>query len=170
MQHSFTLIHWYGPFELSEVIESDWGKGKGLYIATGKTKGSRKDSSVQYCGITDRSYANRFKEHEILPEINRELQIWLGEVVVSPYPSRNSAKLKEPERLITYYLDFDIDLLNTKNLLATPEVGTLVNYWFKKDKTLRSRKPREIKALPDVISWDGEELHFGQLKIKDYEE
>ena len=38
MKHSFTLIHWYGPFELSEVIESDWGKESGLYLFTGKQK------------------------------------------------------------------------------------------------------------------------------------
>ncbi|WP_373777126.1 hypothetical protein [Glaesserella sp.] len=171
MQHTFTLIHWFGPFTLDEVINSDWGREKGLYIATGKTKGSRSDSSIQYCGITDRPYSNRFKNHDTLPNITRELQIWLGDVVVSPYPSRNSTKLKEPERLLTYYLDFELNLLNKKNLNSKPEIGTLVNYWFKKDRTLRARKPIEMNDLPDVISWDGEVFRSGKLSIHydDYE-
>ena len=47
MKHSFTLIHWYGPFELSEVIESDWGKESGLYLFTGKQK-DETESQIQY--------------------------------------------------------------------------------------------------------------------------
>ena len=55
MKHSFTLIHWYGPFELSEVIESDWGKESGLYLFTGKQK-DETESQIQYCGISEQSY------------------------------------------------------------------------------------------------------------------
>ena len=84
MQHSFTLIHWYGPFELSEVIESDWGKERGLYLFTGKRKEDT-ESQIQYCGIAVQSYASRFKAHHKHWKIESEREVWLGIIESTPY-------------------------------------------------------------------------------------
>lgn len=175
IDHNFTLIHWCGPFTLDEVITSEWGNKEGLYIATGKIKRSRADSSIQYCGISESedgiiSYATYFQERAVLHKIspiNRELQIWLGDVIISRL---NFDKFIDPERLIILYLGSKLKLLNSKNSFSNhPQYGTIVNYWFNKDGTLRTRKSREMRDLPDVISWDGKVFRFSNLSITNYE-
>lgn len=165
MQHSFTLIHWYGPFELSEVIESDWGKEKGLYLFTGKRKEDR-ESQIQYCGIAVQSYASRFKAHHKYWKIENEKKVWLGLIESTPYPDMNGAYLaylKEPERLLTYYLQAP---LNSRNRTLQPRPMTVINYWFDKNGTLRQKRNHVAQqGMPSVISWDGGQWHLGDLKI-----
>ena len=170
MKHSFTLIHWYGPFELSEVIESDWGKESGLYLFTGKQK-DETESQIQYCGISEQSYASRFKTHHKHWKIDSEREVWLGIIESTPYPHMNGAYLaylKEPERLLTYYLQAP---LNEKNRILKPRPMTVINYWFTKDKELRRKNVHVAQqGMHRVISWDGENWHLGDLKIVSDEE
>ena len=165
MQHSFTLIHWYGPFELSEVIESDWGKERGLYLFTGKRKEDT-ESQILYCGIAVQSYASRFKAHHKYWKIENEKKVWLGLIESTPYPNMNGAYLaylKEPERLLTYYLQAP---LNSKNRTLQPRPMTVINYWFDKNGTLRQKRNHVAQQnMPSVVSWDGEQWHLGDLKI-----
>ena len=65
------------------------------------------ESQIQYCGISEQSYASRFKTHHKHWKIDSEREVWLGIIESTPYPHMNGAYLaylKEPERLLTYYL------------------------------------------------------------------
>ena len=104
MKHSFTLIHWYGPFELSEVIESDWGKESGLYLFTGKQK-DETESQIQYCGISEQSYASRFKTHHKHWKIDSEREVWLGIIESTPYPHMNGAYLAYLKEVTTVHTE-----------------------------------------------------------------
>ncbi|OOF43376.1 hypothetical protein [Rodentibacter trehalosifermentans] len=170
MQHPFTLIHWFGPFSLDEILEnSEWGRKTGLYLGIGKTKGSRNDSEILYCGISEQSYASRFKNHHKLPFITREQEIWLGQIISTPYPSNNGAYkayLKEPERLLTYFMQPE---LNDKNTILVPRAGTVLNCWFKQNGQPRKKRVSATHNLPDLISWDGNKWRSGNLTIEDNE-
>ncbi|HGO5824190.1 TPA: hypothetical protein ACK3JW_001899 [Mannheimia haemolytica] len=168
--HPFTLIHWFGPFRLDDILENnEWKWKTGLYLGIGKLKGSRKEREILYCGFCEQSYVSRFKNHHKLPFITREQEIWLGQVVSTPYPSNNGAYkayLKEPERLLTYFMQ---PALNDRNTILIPRVGTVLNYWFKPNGQSRKRRLSTTLNLPDIISWDGEKWRSGNLRIEDNE-
>ena len=165
MKHSFTLIHWFGPFELSEVVESDWGKKKGLYLFTGKQKDDR-ESQIQYCGFAAQSYRSRLSSHHKYWKIESEREVWLGLIESTPYPHMSGAYLaylKEPERLLTYYLQAP---LNEKNRVLQPRPMTVINYWFTKNKEPRINQVHVAQqGMHGVVSWDGKQWHLGDLKI-----
>lgn len=170
MQHPFSLIHWFGPFQLDEILENaEWKYKTGLYFATGKLKGSRSESEILYCGISEQSYSSRFKSHHKLPFITRELEIWLGQVISTPYPSHQGAYkayLKEPERLLTYFMQ---PILNDKNTISIPREGTVLNCWFKPNGQPRKNRLATTLNLPDLISWDGSQWRSGNLIIEENE-
>lgn len=78
MNHLTIKINWVGPYTPEDVATLD--DGNGLYLFTGKRKGQRSESHIQYFGITELAYRDRFKQHHKLPTINRDLGIWLGKV------------------------------------------------------------------------------------------
>ena len=94
---------------------------------TGKQK-DETESQIQYCGISEQSYASRFKTHHKHWKIDSEREVWLGIIESTPYPHMNGAYLaylKEPERLLTYYLQAP---LNEKNRILKPRPMTAVSY------------------------------------------
>jgi hypothetical protein len=73
------IIQWKGPYLDAQNIGGK--EGYGLYLLAGKIKFGR-NIDIQYCGITERTYKERFFEHQKskLTEINREQEIWIGNI------------------------------------------------------------------------------------------
>jgi len=69
-EHNTIIVNWKGPFTYDEIQENP-EMGNGLYLAAGKQKYER-ESLIQYCGITEGSFARRFKDHHKIPQITRE--------------------------------------------------------------------------------------------------
>ena len=55
------ILNWFGPKSFEEVL-ADRQSGNGLYLVTGKRPYER-ISKIQYCGITERGFAQRLKRH-----------------------------------------------------------------------------------------------------------
>ncbi|MEI6707837.1 MAG: hypothetical protein WCK96_11960 [Methylococcales bacterium] len=150
-------IHWKGVYSLDEVNKRE--DGNGLYLLAGKRKYKQEDSDIQYFGITEKKYKERFsdKNHPI-HDITRDLKIWLGEVI---YPQNFELKhLKTAEAIMIYYWQPN---LNTQNKPYPPRPTTIVSHWFKKDGSPRINQV--YKNLHDVMSWDGEYWRTGNLSV-----
>ena len=158
ISHTTVIINWHGPYSYFEIDENpDWSNG--LYLATGKLKYQR-EATIQYCGITEGSFAGRFKSHHKVHEINREQEFWLGTV---KYPSEVTRHFLEiAESIIIYFWQ---PTLNERKKSFPPKPITLVNQWFKKDGSPRFRQHTMCKHLSDVISWDGTLWRSGNLQI-----
>lgn len=153
------MISWRGPYHDRDEIGG--GDGYGLYLLTGKTKYSRY-SDIHYCGITERTFKKRLFEHQKtnLPVINRELEIWIGDIV---FPTKiNRMHLEDAEKMIIYFWK---PTLNERKHVALPEPTTVISYWFKADGTPRLRQKAIYKGLHDVLSWDGEYWRTGNLSV-----
>lgn len=156
--HTTVIVDWRGPFSYSE-IEVHPELGNGLYLATGKLKYER-ESTIQYCGITEGSFINRFKNHHKVHEINREQEFWLGKV---KYPAEASRYFLEmAESIIIYFWQPE---LNDRKKVMTPKPITLISKWFKKDSTPRLRQHSMCKNLDDVLSFDGTLWRSGNLQV-----
>lgn len=158
MSHTTIKIHWFGPF--GEVDLDDLNGGNGLYMFTGKKYNQRGDSEIQYFGITKNTYKGRFKNHHKLGEINRELGIWLGEII---YPSDHVRDhLEIAESIMIYFWQ---PQLNDRKKYTPPKPTTVISHWFTPDGRPRKNQMSIYKDLPDVISWDGEYWRVGNLKV-----
>lgn len=150
-------LHWRGPFTLDEV--QDMEDGNGLYLFTGKRPYER-EASIQYCGITEGQYRRRFANHQALEEINRDLQIWLGEVA---YPVEHTrTHLEIAEATIVYFWQPE---LNTQLKYRPPRPTTVISHWFKRDGTPRYNQQSIYSELYDVLCWDGDLWRTGNLKV-----
>ena len=157
MKHLTIIIHWKGPYTLDEIEEV--GGGKGLYLLTGKRKYNR-ENKIQYCGITASSYKKRFRDHHKLKRINRDLKIWLGEIV---YPERGTRKvLEEAERIIIYFWQ---PALNERKKVSLPNPTSVISHWFKRDGSPRINQLSIYKDLHDVLCWDGDYWRSGNLAV-----
>lgn len=155
-------VHWYGPFSEDDIPQLDGGNG--LYMLTGKRPYQRSDSEIQYFGITERSYRERFRNHPALGKINRDLNIWLGEIA---YPADHVRDhLETAESILIYFWKPE---LNTQMKFTCPYLPTtIVSHWYTADGRPRLRQQSIYKHLPDVISWDGVYWRTGNLSV--YEE
>ena len=157
-EHKTVILHWKGPFSFEE-IESRSDMGCGVYLATGKLR-HKKTKDIQYCGITERSFLKRLKNHHKVNEINREQEFWFAEIV---YPRKHSRTLLElAESIIIYFWQ---PTLNDRKKLSQPRQITLVNHWFKKDGSPRRNQHPMCKDLKDVLCWDGELWRTGNLNV-----
>ena len=152
-------IHWYGPFTEEDIPQLD--EGNGLYMLTGKRRYQRSDSEIQYFGITETSYRTRFRNHKALKEINRELNIWLGQVA---YPADHVREhLATAEGILIYFWKPE---LNTQMKFTCPtSPTTVVSHWYTADRRPRLRQQSIYKHLPDVICWDGAYWRTGNLSV-----
>ena len=158
MHHLTIKIHWRGPYSYQEVEMLN--DGNGLYLFAGKKKYQREESFIQYCGITEGLYRNRFKNHHKLFEINRELEIWLGDI---NYPTEHSRMhLETAESIIVYFWQ---PTLNDRKRFNPPYPTTIISHWFKKDGQPRFNQKRIYKYLSDVICWDGQYWRTGNLSV-----
>ena len=156
--HATIIVSWRGPLLYSEIEDNpDWGNC--LYLATGKLKHGR-ESTIQYCGITEGSLIKRLKNHHKVPKINREQEFWIGTVNYPNEPTRDN--LEMAEYIIVYFWQPE---LNERKKLSIRKPVSLINKWFKKDNSPRRRQHPICKDLSDVISWDGELWRTGNLKV-----
>jgi len=152
------IINWYGAYSFEE-IEQDKDFGNGIYLITGKRKHQR-NSEIQYCGITEDSFYNRIKTHHKKDFVFREQKFWLGEFL---YPKKiNRSVLETAEKIIIY---FWLPKLNQQKTVSPPEPTTVLNFWFKKDRTLRRNQLSIYRDLYDVLSWDGDFWRTGNLQV-----
>jgi len=159
MEQITIKINWYGPYTIDDTEYLDGGNG--LYMFTGKFKHQREDPEIQYFGITENSYKGRFKRHHKSPEINRDLNIWLGEI---DYPKEHIRQhLESAESIMVYFWD---PKLNEKKTLTQPKHSTtVISHWFTKDGNTRINQKGIYKNLPDVICWDGRYWRTGNLSV-----
>jgi hypothetical protein len=150
-------VHWHGPYSLDEAGESE--RGNGLYLFTGKRSYERNEQ-IQYCGITEGLYKNRFKQHHKLFEITRELGIWLGEIVYPQDPTRTHLEIAES--IIVYFWQPN---LNERKKVYPPKPTALISHWFKPDGAPRFNQLSIYADLHDVLCWDGELWRSGNLKV-----
>jgi len=152
------IVKWSGPYDYEEILESPKLEN-GLYLATGKLRYER-EAVIQYCGITEGSYATRFKSHHKIPYITREQEFWLGKI---SYPEDASRYFMEmAESIIIYFWQ---PALNDRKRVLPPKSTTLVNQWFKKNGGPRYRQHSLCKDLDDVLSWDGDVWRTGNLSV-----
>ncbi|NOQ36655.1 MAG: hypothetical protein GQ569_12305 [Methylococcaceae bacterium] len=153
------ILNWYGSYN-DETLKNDIEFGNGLYLITGKQPYER-ESTIQYCGITEGSFYNRLLSHhkkDDVTEISREY--WLAEIT---YPKRSNRDLLEiAEKIIVYFWQ---PSLNEKKKISLPEPTTVINQWFNIEGQPRINQMKIYKELSDVISWDGEYWRTGNLKI-----
>lgn len=150
-------LHWSGPYTVDQVDENQ--DGKGLYLFAGKKKYGR-TKEILYCGITERKFKTRFREHHKLPLVSRELEIWLGKI---EYPNGfHREHLEIAESIIIYFWQ---PVLNDRKKYSPPRPTTLISHWFKQDGTPRIYQRTIYKDLHDVLSWDGKLWRTGNLSV-----
>lgn len=155
MEHLTIKVHWTGPYSIEEIDEQE----NGLYFVSGKRKYGRVEQ-IQYCGITEGRYLNRFANHHKLPLVTKDLEIWLGQIV---YPtSFNRQHLETAESMIVYFWQ---PALNERKCYHPPKPTTLISHWFKKDGSPRFNQRSIYKYLHDVLCWDGELWRSGNLSV-----
>lgn len=158
MSHLTIKIHWLGPYTPEDVAELE--DGNGLYLFTGKRKGQKAESHIQYFGITEQAFRVRFRQHHKLRDINRELGIWLGRV---DYPEQHTrTHLETAESILVYFWQ---PQLNDRKKVNPPGPTTIISHWFRPDGQARINQKSIYRDLPDVISWDGSHWRTGNLTV-----
>jgi len=153
------VIEWCGP--VAEEIVSEWGDG-GLYMFTGRQKFHRADQ-LQYIGITERYFKDRFAAHHKLDLITRDRRCWLGKII---HPSRLSREwLERAEDILIYFAD---PALNKRKKVRVPYPTAVISHWFNQHGEPRYNRSGVFKNFPDVISWDGEKWREGNLRVWDF--
>lgn len=150
-------ISWRGPFTLAEVNASEYQNG--LYFFVGKRPYERV-STIQYIGITEGLFKNRFKKHHKLTQVTRELSIWLGHVDFPSTFTRNQFDVAE--KILLYFWQPE---LNEKLRVSIPKPTAVISTWHKQNGDVRINKRKELAPLYDVISWNGEHWRLGNLKM-----
>jgi hypothetical protein len=152
------ILNWFGPYAFDEVLQ-DKESGNGIYLVTGKRPYER-TAKIQYCGITENSFAYRLKTHHKIHEVTKDRRFWLAQI---EYPVEfNREILETAEKIIIYAWQYD---LNEKKKYTPPQPTTIINFWFKKDYTPRFNQMEIYKDFTDVLSWNGDFWRTGNLKV-----
>jgi hypothetical protein len=151
------IVKWQGPFDDFEIEKLN--AAFGLYLITGYQKAKR-TKDIQYCGITEKDLSKRLAKHHKKDLVTREREYWFGQIVSTSELQRVDLELVES--LIVYFWQ---PQLNEKKKKNPPEPTVVISRWYDKNKKLRRRNTHEGQNLDDVIFWDGEEWHIGDLKI-----
>jgi len=158
-KHISIVIDWFGPYTKEEArskARSDYGSG--LYMLRGKVKYQKSPSELKYIGIAQELCSRIGNGHHIIPELEQECVIWLGEVASFGIPGKKKKvtdiQLDLAEWLHAYFLQLP---LNTKKKINPPDLpATVLNRWWLKDYET-PRKQRPYKDWPDVIDFLGRE-------------
>jgi hypothetical protein len=150
--HMFTIA-WAGPFTRQDftITENAWG----LYFFRGKCKGQR-SSRIQYCGITEQYYRDRFRNHHRLYDVTRDLEIWLGRIVSPGRLSRSH--LEQAEHMIIHALQLP---LNEQCKATEPPPTTIISQWYNRSGQ-RQANPHD--DFPSIMMWDGDVWEKGSLE------
>lgn len=155
------ILNWSGPYTFEEVL---WGTdlSNGLYLMTGK-RAYERISTIQYCGITERRFAQRIKEHHKIDEIKRDRRFWLAQI---EYPQTFDREVLEmTEKIIVWTWQLP---LNEKKKYTPPQPTTILNFWFKRDRTPRINQLEIYRNFSDVLSWDRNYWRTGNLKVEEF--
>jgi len=157
-EYQTIVIEWCGPVSLETI--SDWGPG-GLYMFTGKLKGQQYDR-IQYIGITEGRYQDRFYRHHKIDLITRDRKCWVGKVM---HPHRLRREwLERAESILIYLVD---PKLNSRKKVYLPRPTAIISHWFTQEGEPRYNRHGIFKKFPDVISWDGDHWREGNLRVWD---
>lgn len=151
------IVKWFGPFTDAEVEQVNFANG--LYLITGYQKGKR-TQDIQYCGITETNLAKRLARHHKKDLVTREREYWLGKIVTDIQPARQDLELIE--NLIIYFWQPQLNEQKRKN---PPDQTVVISRWHDKAGNLRRRTQHQAQQLEDVIFWDGDNWHTGNLKV-----
>lgn len=153
------ILNWYGPYN-EESICDEKEFCNGLYLITGKQLYER-EPTIQYCGITQNSFYNRFKNHHKKDFVTRDREYWLSDL---EYPKKTTKELLELSETIIIY--FWQPSLNDRKKNYLPEKPTtVISKWFKISGEPRINQKSIYKELSDTISWDGDLWRTGNLKV-----
>jgi hypothetical protein len=155
------ILNWSGPYSLAEVRE-DRETGNGLYLLTGKRRYER-NSTIQYCGITEKTFSERFRNHHKIFEITKEQKIWLAEVEYPKNFDRGILEMAEKIIIWTWQLPS-----NDKKKVSPSEPVTILHFWFNKNGKPRRNQVSILKGFSDVLSWNGKLWRSGNLKVEEF--
>jgi hypothetical protein len=152
------VVNWQGPFNDDEIenLKTKFG----LYLITGYEKRKR-TKKIHYCGITSLGLSGRIARHHKKDMVTREREYWIGQIVAPDNLVRDD--LEFVESLIVYFWDPTFNEKKTKNPPHNPTA--VINRWYDKDNQLILSKIHEVHALGDVIFWDGQMWHLGNLDV-----
>lgn len=157
-EYQTIVVEWCGPVAWETIAEFDEG---GLYMFSGKLKGQKYDR-IQYIGITQQQFHNRFKKHHKIDLVTRDRKCWLGRVVHPEELGRTG--LERAESILIYVVD---PKLNTRKKVRPPRPTAIISHWFTQDGDPRYKRQGILKDFPDVISWDGYHWREGNLRVWD---
>ena len=158
MDHQTILVRWMGPIPLDKILR---GNGGGLYMFSGRQKYQRNDD-IQYIGITERDFPDRFAQHHKLPLITRNLRCWIGSIICPVQVSRSL--LERAESIFIYFVQ---PQLNQRKTISIPWQTTIISHWYKTNGEARYNQQGLLRDFPDVISWDGASWRKGNLRVWD---
>jgi len=156
MKSVVAVIDWYGPYDKENAQRAASDFDDGIYLALGKQAYER-EVQMQYVGLASDLASRINGYHHKLPEITRDLEIWLGEVVSPRTPGR---KIKVTDRMLdlsewshAYFLQLP---LNQRKKTNPPDLPiTVYNRWWKTDfETPRRHHPHG--GWPDLIEYLGD--------------
>ena len=157
MKSVMAIVEWYGPYSHEDAQEAALDFEDGLYIAIGKRKYQR-SLDVQYIGLASSLRSRLSTDHHKLPQITRDLSLWLGEVTTPRSPGR---KIKVTDRMLDlvewahiYFLQLPLNDRKKSNPPDHPI--TVYNRWWKSDYESQYKR-RPHKNWPDLIDFAGSE-------------
>lgn len=147
------MVSWDGPWNLEEAQGLGAKDGNGLYLVVGRLKGESLRRAL-YCGITERSFAQRLKEHNSSGRFKdvSEGEVWFGTL---NFPHRlNRSHLLRAEMMMIQSTKWNLTL-NVRGKVALPSPTCVVMRWYfplqgEKWRS-RSRRPLFAKSKPDVL-------------------
>lgn len=148
------LIQWTGPFlnpeELKQWEIENQEFRFNLYILSGKE--SRKRTISHYVGMTEQDYIYQrlSYNHDHLPKIKKELNIWIGRFSCPKHATHENISIAEA-LLISYWQP---ELNKCKKAYMPNECICLINQWFKPNHNQLANRIYAAQKIPDVILYD----------------
>ena len=158
MDHQTIIVAWEGPISPNKIRRGNFG---GLYIFCGRQRHGKKDL-IQYLGITERDFPDRFAQHPKLEIITQNVKCWTGTVV---FPNKvNRLLLERAESILIYFVQ---PRLNVRKKVSVPRPTSVISHWYKPNGAPRYNRQGVLADFPDVISWDGSNWREGNLRVWD---
>lgn len=174
MSSTYKVYHikWYGPYSEKqlEMLEKINGKiiHNMIYLWSGKrySNPSAQSAVIQYCGITERGkYRFDDPNHHKNEIIVKTRLCWIGIVrgiKRKTATGKCNAGLEKIEEILIHFLSQQrIDgqkccaLNKYKKKNPPSESFGVINEFYKTDETIRVRKTKDVRALRNLIIWDG---------------
>ncbi len=152
------VVSWDGPYKLEDAREFNSENGNGLYLVVGRLKRERERRAL-YCGITERSFARRLKEHGETGKFAdvKKPEIWFGTL---NFPHKcNRSHLLRIEKMMIQSREWDLTL-NGPGRVSLPSPTCLLMRWYFPLNGFwqpRLRRPSFARSKPDVLRSEPDE-------------